>query len=111
MPYIWNVTCACNIWKNWSSYMALSNNTDPVSGIITSATNANPTLMPIFCGALYVFLWIKFADAPSRFKLVGITALVFVISVVMVAGGFMADAVLNFIAFILAYFLSLLFKA
>lgn len=112
MPYYQNGT-----WYNWSTYSnhianAINNGTsDPISAMVSGAAQADVTLMTVFLGALYVFLWIRFANAPSRFKFVGMSALVFVISVIMVYGGFTGSAVLNFIVFIVAYFFSLLFKS
>lgn len=100
-------------WVDWTCNLTQNNTVDPISGSVACATNASLGLgvvMVIFLGALYVFLWVRFSSSPSRFKLVGMTALVLAISVVAVLGGFLPNAILNIVLFILAYFVSLLFK-
>lgn len=108
MPYI-NGT-----WTPWISNSTglgqITNSSDPVSTLIHGVTGAMPWLFPLLLGALYVYLWILFGDAPSRFKLVGMSALVLVISVVFVASGFAIDAIFNFVVFTVAFLASFIFK-
>lgn len=108
MPYI-NGT-----WTPWinqtSGLGQITNSSDPISTLIHSVTIAMPWLFPLILGALYVYLWVLFGDAPSRFKLVSISALVLVISIVFAAAGFTGDAVFNFVVFGIAFLASFLFK-
>jgi hypothetical protein len=50
-----------------------------------------------------------YSDSPQGGKLFMIAGLVFVISVFMALGGFIGDAMINFIIFAAAFFLSNLF--
>jgi hypothetical protein len=105
-PYFPNGT-----WCGWQSQInSINNSTDPVSGTVGVAFHAIPILAPIFCCMLYVYLWILFQKSPSRFKLVGISAIVMVVSIILAAGGFPVSAVMNFVVFALSYFLSFLFR-
>jgi len=98
-------------WCGWGGAIAnMTNSTDPISATVGTAFNVLPIIPAIFLGSLYVFLWVKFARSPGRFKLVAISALVFSISVVMAAGGLGVQALLNFVVFVAAYFISLLFR-
>ena len=102
-------------WPNgtWCGWMTQLNNvsasSDPVTGTFGVALHAIPVLMPIFLGALYVFLWVRFGKAPSRFKFIGIAGLMLIISIVMAASGLTGDALINVAVFGAAYFLSFLF--
>jgi len=99
---------------SWCGWMTQFNNvsatTDPVSVTFGTGLHAIPILMPIFLGALYVFLWVRFGRAPSVYKFIGISGLMLVISIVMAAGGLVLSAVLNFGVFAAAYFLSYLYN-
>lgn len=111
MPYIQNITTGVSTWVNWpSAGAAISNSSDPVSGNISLVNTALPWLLPVFLGGIYVMLWLLFRNSPSKYKLVSITLLVFVISFFMAAFGLTADALLNFAIFALAYFITYLFK-
>lgn len=104
-PYYPNGT-----WCGWMNQLTNATRaSDPVSATFGVGLHAIPVLLPIFLGAMYVILWIRFGKAPTRFKFIGISALVLVISVVMAAGGLTGDAVLNLGVFAAAYFLSFLF--
>ena len=108
MPYV-NGT-----WVPWISSSTglgqITNSTDPVSSLIHGVAGSMPWLFPLFLGALYVYLWVLFGDAPSRFKLASISALVLSISVVFAAAGFAASSVLNLIVFGIAFLISFLFR-
>jgi hypothetical protein len=97
-------------WLCQVNNLTNSNTSDPVSGTVGITFHILPIIPVIFLGALYLFLWVKFADSPSRFKTVSITALVLIISIIMAATGFVADAVLNVLAFGAAFFLSFIFR-
>lgn len=97
-------------WCGWTSqFTQITNSSDPVSSTFGIGVHAIPILMPCLAGALYVFLWVRFGSAPTKFKFIGISALMLVISVIMAASGFTADALINFAVFGAAYFLSFLF--
>lgn len=108
MPYI-NGTWVP--WINQTSGLGqITNSSDPISTLIHGVTGAMPWLFPLLLGALYVYLWVLFGDSPSRFKLVGMSALVLVISIVFSAAGFTTDAVFNFIVFGIAFIASFMFR-
>lgn len=88
----------------------VTNSTDPISGIFGTAFHAVPIVVSIFLGALYLFLWVRFSSSPSKFKFVGITALVLVISMIFAIGGFYSGALLNVVAFVVAYVFSFIFR-
>ena len=107
MPYTAN-----GVWIAWpNATSAITNSSDPFSASVGSVNQGLPILFPILLGSLYVFLWLMFRQSPSRFKLVCMTLLVFVISVFMAAGGYIGSALLNFVVFVIAYFVEFLFKA
>lgn len=108
MPYYPNGTWYA--WVNQSGLGQITNSSDPFSTLIHSVSAALPWLFPVILGAFYVFLWVQFGDSPSRFKLASITALVFVVSFFMAAAGFVNNAVLNFVVFGIAFFVSFLFR-
>ena len=115
--YILAAVCAHPpYWPNgtWCGYesaiASISNSTEPVSATVGTTFRVVPLTLPIFLGALYVWLWIRFGRSPGRYKTVGITALVFVVSVILAAGGLPASAVLNFVAFAMAWFIAHLFE-
>lgn len=108
-PYYPNGT-----WAGWLNSCPLvhakNNSTDAVTATVGTTFHVLPIIPLFFLGALYVFLWVKFAEAPARFKIAAIASLVLVISIFFAAAGFTADAVFNFIVFGLAFLLSYLFK-
>ena len=98
-------------WCGWVSQINTVNNaTDPISGIFGTAFHAVPVIIPIFLGALYVFLWVRFSASPARFKFVGIAIPVMIISLIFSIGGFYAGALLNILAFVVAYVMSFIFR-
>ena len=111
MPYITNITTGIQTWVPWpNAATSISNSSDPISSNVTIVTSALPWLFPIFLGALYVVLWLLFRNSPSKYKLVSISLLVLVISFFMAASGLIADCLLNLVAFVLAYFITYLFR-
>lgn len=106
MPYYAN-----GIWYNWTSALVqASNSTSPQTALIKSSLGILPWLFPAITFILYIILFISYSDSPGRFKMVGIAAIVLVISVVFAITGLTTDVILNFIVFILAWFISGLFK-
>ena len=98
-------------WVPWPNVAtAVTNSSDPFSSTINTVNSGFPLLLPIFLGALYVFLWLMFRQSPSRFKIVVMTVLVFVISIFFAAAGWTPDALLNFVVFVVAYFVEFLFN-
>ena len=65
-----------------------------------------PFFWPLLPFALYLYLFVVYADSPSGGKFMMITGIVFVISVFMAFGGYLQDAVINLMIFILAFVLS-----
>lgn len=98
-------------WCGWGGAIStITNSTDPISGIFGTAFSAVPIIIPIFLGALYLFLFVHFSASAARYKFVAITALVMVISLMFSLGGFGVSAVLNIIAFVVAWTFSTLFR-
>lgn len=98
-------------WCGWSCYLTgqlgnqtqnpsnISNTTAPFSALNNAVTNALPWFWPFIMGALYFILIIYYSDSPTQGKLMGITALVLVISFFMAITGLLIDATMNFAIF------------
>ena len=114
MPYVYNATCACKTWVDWTaSLVNVTNSTSPTTAIINSTFN-NPFLPPlllIITFALYLVLMVAYTESPGNSKLVGITAIVLVISLLESVAGLLANAVLNIIIFLVAFFITGILKS
>lgn len=106
MPYYPNGT-----WYNWTQALAkASNSTSPQTALIKSSLGVIPWVFPAITFILYIVLFIAFQNSPGRFKIVGIAAMVLVISFIFTIAGLETAAILNIIVFLLAWFLTGLFK-
>lgn len=99
------------VWQNsTSTFSNITNSTSPF-GVIQHIFGAQlPFFWPALPFMLYLWLFIIFSDSPGKAKIYMIAGLVFVISVFLAAGGYISDAVINFIIFVLAFWLSGLFS-
>lgn len=99
------------IWKNTTQLLSnVSNSTSPIGVIVSVQTQAFPWFWPIFPFVLYLYLLVSFADSPNGGKLYMIAALCFIISVFLAFGSYISDAIINFVIFAAAFFLSNQFK-
>jgi hypothetical protein len=99
------------VWQNSTQTFAnITNSTSPLGAIQHIFGQQLPWFWPLLPFALYIWLFITFSDSPGKGKIYMITGLVFVISVFLALGGYIADAVINFIIFVLAFWLSGLFS-
>jgi hypothetical protein len=111
MPYIYNITCACEKWSNWTSYVInITNSTSPTGAIATGLQNALPWFWPVIPFILYMAMLSWYSDSPQRGKLVAIAAVILVISGYMVYGGLLKDGIFNFFIFAVALVMSALIK-
>ena len=69
-----------------------------------------PWFWPLLPFVLYIYMFVVYSDSPSGGKFMMISAIVFVISIFMAFGGYLSDAVINLMIFILAFILSTQFK-
>lgn len=98
------------VWQNATqTFVNITNSTSPIGAIQATIGKQLPFFWPLFPFVLYLWLFVIYSDSPGKGKTYMITALVFVISVFLAIGGYITDAVINFIIFALAFWLSGLF--
>lgn len=106
MPFAANGT-----WINWTAgFVHITNTTDPVTAIVNTVSNQLPWFWPVVPFILYMYLVIVYNNAPQRWKFVGISALVLVITAFMALAFNNVDAIANVIIFGVALLLSNMFK-
>ena len=104
-------------WCGWTCYetgvlggVNVSNSVSPIAAVTTDINNALPWYWPIIPFIIYILMMVWYDDSPQRGKLYMIAAIVFVISIFMVFGGYLPDAIFNFFVFIIAFITTRLFK-
>lgn len=109
IPYV--TINGVSVWQNWTnSLVTVTNSTNPIGALTGSIGKALPWFWPMIPFALYLVMFIEYQEAPGRWKLAAITGLVLIISIYMGAAGLINNVFINLAIFMLAYFVSFLFK-
>lgn len=100
------------IWENASQiFVNVTNSTSPVGAAQAAIKTTIPWFWPLFPFVLYIYLIVEFADSPTGGKLYMIALLAFMISAFLALGGYISDAVIQFVIFIGAFYFSKLLKS
>jgi len=114
MPYVYNQTCQCNQWVSWLSTLIQPTNSTSSTSALIHSTLANPYLPPILLMItvfLYIILVIAYQSSPGRGKLLAISTIVLIISLFESGFGFLGDAIIAIIVFLVALILTTLFQS
>lgn len=99
------------VWVNSTKlFQNITNSTSPVQALQSTIGKTLPWFWPLLPFILYLWMFSVFSDSPGKGKIYMIAAIVFVISAFMAIGGLIGDAIINFLIFITAFWLSNLFK-
>lgn len=110
---VYNAVCACyqQTWVNSSQIFGnITASTSPIAALNNVINNQLPWFWPAFPFVLYIWMLSLYSDSPTGGKLFMITGIVFVICAFMAIGGYLIDAIINFLIFIVAFVFSGLFK-